>query len=159
MRSRNEHGVSAEELQRFADSFNKSPILDLFGIQLGFPDLSTARAVIDSPKKGHKGGRGEGAAFNGGILAALYDLVVGCAAATVSPQRQTATIQLSMNFEKAVVGDVVVAEASVTRAGNTLVFVAARILDGEGEVCSHGQGVVRMSRHTWDGVSPADSTY
>ena len=154
---RNEHGVSAEELRRFAESFNKSPILELFGVRLEFPDLQTVRAVIDAPKEGHKGGRGEGSAFNGGILAALYDLVVGCAAATVDPRRQTATIQLSMSFEQAVVGDVVVAEAAVTRAGNTLVFVGAKILDGQGTICSHGQGVVRMSRHAWKGDSPADS--
>lgn len=152
----NPFGVAATDLQKYADSFNKSPILELFGVHLEFPDLVTARATIDAPQPGHKGGRGESAAFNGGVLAALYDLVVGCAAATVAPRRQSATIQLSMNFERAVEGDTVIAEASVDRAGNTLVFVSARILDGDRQVCSHGQGVVRMSRHTWKGSSPAD---
>jgi uncharacterized protein (TIGR00369 family) len=152
----NVYGVTAEDLARYADSFNGSAILELFGIRLEFPDLLTVRAVIDAPRPGHKGGRGEGSAFNGGVLAALYDLVVGCAAATVDPRRQSATIQLSMNFERAVEGDQVAAEASVDRAGNTLVFVSARILDGQGQVCSHGQGVVRMSRHSWKGASPAE---
>ena len=153
----NQYGATREGIQRYADSFNNSELLEFFGIRLEFPDLDTVWAIIDDPKTGHKGGMGEGATFNGGVLAALYDLVVGCAAATVDPARRAATIQLSMNFESPVIGDYVRAEAKVDRAGKTLVFVSAKVVDGEGRVCSHGQGVVRMSRDGWRGDSPADT--
>lgn len=152
----NQYGVTARALQIYADSFNDSELLDFFGIRLEFPDLERVWAIIDTPQKGHKGGMGEGAAFNGGVLAALYDLVVGCGGALVDPARRSATIQLSMNFERPVIGEYVRAEAKVDRAGKTLVFISATITDGQGQICSHGQGVVRMSKGPWSGDSPAD---
>ena len=151
----NEFGVSMEALEGYAESFNGSETLGLFNTRIEFPDVDRVQAIIDDLKSGHMGGMGQAAAVNGGVLAAMYDLVIGCSAALVDPARRSATIQLSMNFERAVTGQRLVAEASVDRAGNTLVFSSARILDGHGRVCSHGQGVVRMSKRRWDNGSPA----
>lgn len=152
----NQFGVSASDLKRYSDGFNKSDLLEFFGMRVEFPDLDTVRAVVDEAHEGHMGGMGERAAINGGVLAAIYDLVVGCAGALVDPKRRSATVQLSMNFERPVIGPYVRAEATVDRAGKTLVFVSARIYDEAGRVCSHGQGVVRISKKPWRGVSPAD---
>ncbi len=151
----NEFGVSMEALERYSKSFNKSETLAFFNTRVEFPDVYRVQAIIDELKSGHMGGMGKMAAVNGGVLAALYDLVVGCSAALVDPARRSATIQLSMNFERPVTGDEIIAEATVDRAGKTLVFSSARILDGQGRVCSHGQGVVRMSKRGWDNGSPA----
>lgn len=153
---RNEFGVSRPQLERYADAFNASELLEFFDMKVEFPDLDTVCAGVEEAQAGHLGGMGNQSAINGGVLAALYDLVVGCSAALVDPTRRSATIQLSMNFERPVLGDYVRAEASVDRAGKTLVFSSARIVDGQGRICSHGQGVVRMSQKSWRGDSPAD---
>ncbi len=97
---------------------------------------------------------GEDRVFNGGVLAAMYDLVIGAAGAIVDPTRRAATVQLSMNFERPVVGDVLRAEATVDRAGSRLVFASAHIFDEQRRLCSHAQGVVRLSKTTWRGDSP-----
>lgn len=150
----NEYGVSQQQLQRYADGFNNSEILTFFDMRVEFPDTSKVWAIVEDVKAGHRGGLGTATAINGGVLAALYDLVVGCSAALVDPRRRSATIQLSMNFEKPVVGDYVRGEAWVDRAGSKMVFASARIVDEHGDVCSHGQGVVRMSQKPWRGASP-----
>lgn len=150
----NEFGVTQEALQRYADGFNDSQILTFFDMRVEFPDTRRVWAIVDDVKEGHRGGLGTTTAVNGGVLAALYDLVVGCSGALVDPTRRSATIQLSMNFEQPVVGDSLRAEAWVDRAGSKLVFSSAQIVDGRGEVCSHGQGVVRMSSRKWRGTSP-----
>lgn len=153
--SRNRFGVDRQALERYSKSFNGSRTLGLFNARVVFPSPDKVQAIIDELGPGHMGGMGQQAAVNGGVLAALYDLVIGCSAALVDPTRRSATVQLSMNFERAVVGDKVMAEARVDRAGKKLVFSSARILDADERICSHGQGVVRMSRKPWKHDSPA----
>ncbi len=150
----NQFGVDRQALQIYASGFNDSELLTMFGMKIEFPQLDVVQAVVDEARPGHMGGMGKKQAINGGVLAALYDLVVGCSAALVDPARRSATVQLSMNFERPVIGDYVCASARVDRAGKSLVFSSAEIVDREGRVCSHGQGVVRLSRHPWRGDSP-----
>ncbi len=152
----NQFGVSAEALKRYADAFNQSELLQFFGMRIEFPDLDTVCAVVDEAHVGHMGGLGEEVAINGGVLAAIYDLVIGCAGALVDPTTRSATVQLSMNFERPVIGPYVRAEAKVDRAGKSLAFVSAKIYDENDRVCSHGQGVVKRSDKPWRGDSPAD---
>ncbi len=150
----NEFGVEQGALDRYAESFNASEILEFFETHLVFPDTETVQAIIDEPADGMMGGMGEERVFNGGVLAAMYDLVIGCAGALVDPTRRAATVQLSMNFERPVTGDRLVAEAGVDRAGKKLVFASATIFDKEQRICSHGQGVVRLASTGWEGDSP-----
>ncbi len=144
-----------EQLQIYADKFNDSATLGLFGVKVDFPDGERVRAVIDDVQPGHRGGLGTDA-INGGVLAALFDLVIGMCGALVDPTRRSATIQLSMNFEQPVTGERIVAEAWINRHGRTNLFASAVIRDEAGKECAHGQGVVRLSRMKWqnDG-SPA----
>lgn len=152
----NQYGATRDGIDRYARAFNESEVLGMFGIEIQFPDLETVEAVIDEARPGHMGGLGDHQAINGGVLAALYDLVLGCSAALVDPRRRSATVQLSMNFERPVLGSEVRARAKVDRAGRTLVFSSAEILDGRGEVCSRATGVVRISQKLWVGDGPAD---
>jgi|SRR5690554_381518 len=148
----------AEKLKRlaaYADGFNQSATLGLFGVRIEFPDTQRVRAIIDEVRPGHRGGLGSDA-INGGILAALFDLTIGVCGALVDPARRSATIQLSMNFERPVTGDRITAEAHIDRAGGTNLFASAVIFDAAGEVCARGQGVVRLSRSGWANAgSPA----
>ncbi len=95
-------------------------------------------------------------AVNGGVLAAMFDLVIGCAPALVDPSRRSATVQLSINFMNGVRGDRITARAHVTRAGEKLVFAAASIFDGTGQECASATGLSRLSSVPWAaGGTPA----
>lgn len=130
-------------------------MLQAFGVTISFPEgTDRVRAEI-TVSDIHAGGLGSRSAVNGGILAALFDLALGCAPALVDPDRRSATMQLSMSFEQPTTGPVVAAEAWVDRAGRNTVFASAHILNGEGEVTARAQGVVKLSNIPWaNGVSP-----
>jgi uncharacterized protein (TIGR00369 family) len=144
-----------KRLEAYADGFNRSETLGLFGVRIEFPDTRRVRAVIDDVRPGHRGGLGS-EAINGGVLAALFDLTIGVCGALVDPSRRSATIQLSMNFERPVTGNRITAEASLDRAGGANLFASSVIYDEAGQACARGQGVVRISRSGWaNGGSPA----
>jgi len=146
---------TAEQLARYAELFNASTALNLFGVRLSFPDNETVRVDIDPVKPEHRGGLGTDA-VNGGVLAAIFDLAIGCTPALLDPTRRNATIQLSMSFERATRGDSLSALAWIDRAGETLMFSTAVIRDASGDECARCQGVLRRSKLTWaSGESPA----
>jgi acyl-coenzyme A thioesterase PaaI-like protein len=141
-----------EQLQAYADAFNASATLGFFGAKIEFAD-GKARAIIDPVTDAMRGGLG-GKYMNGGVVAALFDLTIGITPALVDPSRRCATMSLSMNFERPVAGERVVCEAWIDRAG-PVVFASAHLLDGQGNVCAHAQGLVRHSKQKWEsGVSP-----
>ena len=143
-----------EALARYAEGFNRSATLRFFGVTISFPDTRLVRAELKI-RPDHRGGMGT-SAVNGGIRAAMFDLVVGCTGALVDPTRKSATLQLSMSFERALAGDLLVAEAHLDRVGGRTAFASAWIKDERGEICARCQGVVRLSNEPWEsGHSPA----
>lgn len=144
-----------EQLARYAELFNASETMKHFGVRIHFPDAETVEAVLDPIQPSQRGGLGSDA-VNGGVLAALFDLTIGCAPATIDPTRRSATVQLSMNFMRGVRGDKLVARGRVDRAGSTLIFCSSEILDAKGELCATCTGMVRLSELKWaSGESPA----
>jgi uncharacterized protein (TIGR00369 family) len=144
-----------EQLARYSEAFNQSQTLLHFGLKVRFPNIDTVEVVLDPVQSVQRGGLGSDA-VNGGILAAIFDLVIGCAPALVDPTRRSATVQLSLNFMTAVRGDRIVARAHVTRAGETLVFAAASIFDAQGNECATATGLSRLSSIPWAaGGTPA----
>jgi uncharacterized protein (TIGR00369 family) len=142
-----------EELARTAELFNRSTPMTHAGFRLSFPSTDVVVAEIDEVRAEHRGGLGT-AAVNGGVLAALFDLVTGCTALLVDPRRRTATVQLSMSFERPVFGDSVRAEARIDTRGRRTLFVRARILDAQGQPCAHCQAVVALARAGAEPVAP-----
>ncbi len=144
-----------EQLARYADAFNQSETLKHFGVKVSFPDLETCEVVLDPVQPAQRGGLGSDA-VNGGVLAAIFDLVIGCAPALVDPTRRSATVQLSLNFMNAVRGDRVVARSHVSRGGETLVFAQAELFDAQGQLCATATGLSRRSKQPWSaGDTPA----
>lgn len=144
-----------EQLSRYSEAFNQSLTLSHFGMKVSFPNLDTVEVVLDPVRPEQRGGLGS-EAVNGGILAAMFDLVIGCAPALVDPTRRSATVQLSLNFMNAVRGDRVIARAHVTRAGQTLVFASASIFDSKETLCATATGLSRLSSIPWAaGGTPA----
>jgi uncharacterized protein (TIGR00369 family) len=144
-----------EQLANYSVEFNKSATLRYFGVKLSFPGNDRVRADLDPVKPEQLGGLGSDA-VNGGVLAAIFDLVIGSTPALVDPTRRTATMQLSMAFMKPVRGKRIHAEAWVDTAGGSTLFSSAVIKDERGEICARCQGVVKLSKGPWaSGNSPA----
>ncbi len=145
-----------EDLTRYAEEFNNSRGLKHFGVVLSFPEGKRVEVRLDPIRPEHRGGLGSTEAVNGGILAALFDLAIGCTPALIDPKRRSATMQLSMSFERPVTGRALTVVAEIGTAGQSVVFSNARVLDEQGAVCARCQGVVRFSKIPWaKGGSPA----
>ncbi len=147
--------ATPEQLARYAQAFNASLTLRYFGVKVSFPSAELVRVTLDPVLPEHRGGLGTDA-VNGGVLAALFDLAIGCTAALVDPTRRSATVQLSMSFMRAVKGPSLTIDARVQRAGGVLVFAEATLFDSTPTACAIATGMCRMSELPWaDGASPA----
>ena len=145
---------TAEQLKRYADAFNESLTLKHFGVKVGF-ESDAVVVFLDPIKPEQRGGLGS-EAVNGGVLAALFDLAIGCTPAMIDPTKRTATISLSMHFERPVLGNKMRVEGRIDSAGTSTIFSSAKIIDESGNVCAHAQGVCRIGAKTWaTGESPA----
>ncbi|MBJ6760916.1 PaaI family thioesterase [Myxococcaceae bacterium JPH2] len=146
---------SQAQLDRYAELFNQSATLNHFGATLSFPEGAKVVVTLPRIRPEHRGGLG-GNAVNGGILAALFDLAIGCTPALRDPTRRCATMQLSMSFERPVHGDTLRVEATVDHGSLSTLFATARVLDSENRECARCQGIVRVSSAPWaSGESPA----
>jgi len=143
--------ISAEILEQYAQRWNAHPSLGAFGVQLSFPNAALVRIVVDSVPLSMRGGLGDDAVVNGGVLSALCDLLIGCTCALVDPASRSATVQLSIRFERPLRGARIVGEARVDRATGRLVFASAEIGDGSGPACVRCQGIASLL-----GSSPAE---
>jgi uncharacterized protein (TIGR00369 family) len=144
-----------EQLDHYAEQFNQSQTMRFFGARLSFPQGQKVVISLPEVRLEHRGGLGT-TAVNGGILAALFDYAIGCTPALKDPTRRAATMQLSMSFERPVLGDSLRAEATIDSAGTSTLFASARVYDAQGQVCARCQGVVKLSRMKWaSGQSPA----
>jgi uncharacterized protein (TIGR00369 family) len=144
-----------EQLDRYAELFNQSQSLRFFGVRVSFPEGRKCVVTLPEVRSEHLGGLGT-SAINGGIIAALFDLVIGCTPALLDPTKRCATLQLSMSFQRPLTGNNVRAEAEIDSYGKNTLFASARVLDAEGQVCARAQGVVRLSTIPWaSGESPA----
>ena len=144
-----------EQLDRYAEQFNQSQTMRLFGARLSFPQGEKVVVALPEVRPEHRGGLGT-AAINGGIISAMFDYAIGCTPALVDPTRRCATMQLSVSFERPLRGSTVRAEATIDSVGISTLFASARMYDDKGQVCARCQGVVKLSQMKWaSGESPA----
>jgi len=140
---------SVESLRALGEMWNASPPMKHFGARLEFTRLDRVRAVIDPVQPFHRGGMAT-EAVNGVVLAGLFDLVIGTVGWLTRPESRTATVNLSMAFVRPTRGDRIVAEGRLIRAGLNLVFAAAEILDGSGEVSARCEGTCAVAHGKHD---------
>src|SRR3954449_5560493 len=93
-----------EQLETYARRFNENIALQAFGLRMDPPGNDRVIIRLDPILPPHRGGLGT-SAVNGGVLAAIFDLAIGSTPALIDPTRRTATMQLSISFEKPVHGD------------------------------------------------------
>ena len=139
---------TADELSALAALWNRSDVLRHNGLRVAF---TPERVEVELPevRPEHLGGLGT-TAVNGLVLAGMFDLAVGSTVVLVNPRRRSATVQLSMSFERPVVGQSARCEAWIDRVGQRTLFASARILDADGQVCARCQAVVAISRQALD---------
>ncbi|MFT3696727.1 MAG: PaaI family thioesterase [Kofleriaceae bacterium] len=135
------------DLDDFARGWNQTDVLRYLGFHMAFPDQRTVEVSLPKVMGQQRGGKGTDA-INGGILAALYDFALGATSLLVVPIRRSATVQLSMSFEKAVRGNSARCVARVDRSTKNLVFSAAELYDEAGTMCSRAQGVISLGAPT-----------
>lgn len=133
-----------EQLAQRARAMNDHPSLRGFGIRLSYPDLARVRIDIDAIPAFMRGGIGDDAIVNGAALSALCDLLIGGAGALVDATANTATVQLSIRFERPLRGERISGEARVDHATARTVFASAELYDEGGGVCVRCQGLATL---------------
>ena len=135
--------LTQAQLDAFAKARNALPTCQYFGFKVAFPDGDRVEVTLDDVKPGQRGGLGT-SAVNGGVLAAMFDFAIGYAATLSGPLRRSATVQLSLNLERPVLGDFVKCTARIERVARSMLFASAQISDGEGKVCARGTGLCAL---------------
>lgn len=134
-----------ESLNALAAVWNSSGPMERLGARLEFERVDRVRAVLDPVQSYHRGGIGSDA-VNGAVLAGLFDLAIGTVGWLARPDTRSATVNLAMTFLRPTRGDRVAVEARLLRAGTNLMFAAAEIFDGEGQVTARCDGTVAVAR-------------
>ncbi len=136
--------ATLEALAPLARSWNDSAPMRQLGVRLEFTRVDRVRAVIDPVLPHHRGGMGTDA-VNGAVLAGLFDLAIGTVGWLTRPDTRSATVSLAMTFFRPTRGDRISVEGRLLRAGLNLVFAAAEIFDGRGEVTARCDGTCAVA--------------
>ena len=116
-----------------AAALGEVPLHQLVGLQVVSPG-GDGPAVMEIPLAA--GVLGAGGELHGGAVALLCDVACAVAASSASTYDHTThvlvTADLHVRYLGPARGDVVRAEASVVKAGRTLIVVQADVTDGEG---------------------------
>jgi acyl-coenzyme A thioesterase PaaI-like protein len=137
--------LTQAQLDAFAASWNEGAVVRHHGFLISYPRGERAVITLAEVQEHHRGGLGADA-VNGGILASMFDFAIGCTSVLAPPLRRSATIQISMSFERAVRGDSVRCEARIERTTGTLLFVTAEAIDAKEVVCSRATGIVSLGK-------------
>jgi len=136
---------TVDSLNKLARTWNDSPPMRQLGARLDFTRVDRVRAVIDPVMPYHRGGMGTDA-VNGAVLAGLFDLAIGTVGWLTRPDTRSATVSLAMTFFRPTRGERISVEARLLRGGTNLIFAAAELFDGEGEVTARCDGACAVAR-------------
>ena len=150
--------VTLEALQQYADRCNVLASFIAFGVKVHFPDLRRLQIRVDSIPPLMRGGLGDDAIVNGGVLSALCDVLIGCSCGLADPTRGSGTVQLSIRFERPLRGALIEGEARLDRVTKRLVFASGELSDPQGEVCVRVQGIATLLSGPVTWASPASSS-
>jgi len=137
--------ASLAALRTLAETWNVSPPMRQLGARLEFNRVDRVRAVLDPVQPFHRGGMGT-EAVNGAVLAGLFDLAIGTVGWLTRPETRSATVSLSMMFFKPTLGNRISVEGRLLRSGMNLIFAAAEIFDGNGEVTARCDGTCAVAQ-------------
>jgi uncharacterized protein (TIGR00369 family) len=126
------------------------PVGRLLGFSLKF--IEPGHAVFEMPvDERHHNPMGT---LHGGIYCDLADAAMGFAyAATLAEGESFTTIELKINFLRAVRRSTLTAEARVVKAGSTLGYVECDVRDGEGRLVARAASTCMKLRPEQKGAS------
>ena len=114
------------------------------GARADLTDSEVVRVVIDPVQPAHRGGLGTDA-VNGAVIAGLFDVAIGIVGHFQTIGQRAGTAHLGIQYLRPLVGNRVVVEARLVKAGANLVFATAEALDADGTVCARAEGIVAVS--------------
>ncbi|MCU0447791.1 MAG: PaaI family thioesterase [Microscillaceae bacterium] len=126
-------------------AWNQGSFYQWAGIEIIEAHAGEVRLVLHVQDH-HRGGGGT-QAINGGIVAYMFDALLGTCAGTVWDENTIGQVTITLNIqylamlqaEKQVVG-----VAHVTKRGKATVFMTGEIYDEQGEVCASCTGIYRL---------------
>ena len=129
------HGA---EFDAFARQFASHPLHQALGVRLEERREDFARISI-TPSAVTQGGVGGG--LHGGILAALVDIVMLAALATVQRpgQEPAGTADLNITYLRPAIGPRIFAEGTVVKRGRQLAMIEVSIIDEQDRLCAKGR--------------------
>lgn len=137
---------TSERLAKYAEQLNAHPSLAAYGVRLRFPDDRRLTIEVDHVTPAMRGGMGDDAVVNGGVLSALCDLMIGSTAGLVDAEVRSATVQLSIRFERPLRGQRITGEARADHSTGRTVFASGELTDEQGRVCVRCQGIATLLR-------------
>lgn len=83
----------------------------------------------------------------GGMLAAMLDSTLGCAAvATLAPPASVMTLSMAISFLRAAAPGALRGHGRVSRRGRSIIFAEAELRDAAGELVATASGTLRIVR-------------
>lgn len=136
--------------QRCLESFERQGFMSLLGAKL--VEAADGRAVIEVPYREDL--TQQHGYFHGGVVTAIADTASGYAAYTkMPPDASVLTVEFKINLMNPAAGDRLRAEATVRKAGRTLVVVGASVTairDGKAVPCGEMLGTFIVLHNTSD---------
>jgi acyl-coenzyme A thioesterase PaaI-like protein len=136
--------LSPAQLAAFEAEWNDHPGMRHMGARLDLSRPGDVCAVVDPIAPTHRGGLGT-EAVNGAVIAGVFDLVIGLCGYLQTVGRRAGVAQLSIQFLRPVLGTRFEVRGHPVRAGKTLVFSTAELIDEHGVVCARCDGIVAVA--------------
>jgi uncharacterized protein (TIGR00369 family) len=126
------------------------PFVEHLGVQL--EQMADGRAVLLlAPQPEHHNSFD---VVHGGVSMTLLDVVMAHAARSVAADMGVVTIELKTSFMRPALG-ALRAEGQLLHRTATMAFTEARIVDSQGQVCSHATGTFKYVRRLPVGAKQA----
>jgi uncharacterized protein (TIGR00369 family) len=124
-----------------AQQFLPSPAMVALGGELA--DWSPPRLVrVRYPA--HEGWYTSSGSLSSGFVVAMFEPVYGAIAYAVAPTRQSAVIETSVRFFRAIRGGHVFVDGTLVRAGRTTATIECVAWDNGGELCAKGSATLML---------------
>ena len=136
--------IPPAEREAITARWNSHPGMKHMGVRLDLSRRECVRVYVDPIREYHRGGLGTDA-VNGAIIAGVFDLAVGLIGHLSTPGQRVGTAQLNIHFVQPVRGDRFEVLGRLIRAGRSLVFAAAELLDESGQLCARCDGIVAVA--------------
>lgn len=116
-----------------------APVMELVGFSLKSAERGHAVVEFEADERHHN----PGGTLHGGVLCDVADGAMGFAFASTLEEGETfTTVELKIQFLKAIHKDKLRAEGRVVKRGRTLSYIEADVTDGEGNLVARASSTV-----------------